>query len=438
MYFIIIGEFIRPNEHTLPAGLTSLSGSDAIGGCPQDCVNNVNKVCQCSDGTPFTSTLIDGVCPTSVNTTEPTWARDFFTISRSVETQVIIGFNWNTGFALRGVELKLFNCATLNTDIHTINVWGSIIYPTFDPTSLVGSYVANGDDLNCNSVTTIIIQANANANFRAYYIEFKFLQGDSNTGIYIAEAKFSDTTITIPNEATSSPPSPAVTSTPQQPSPSSTITSVPLPMMSSIDSTLFSSPVVTVTTAPIQNTSSSYRLSTMQLTATPTPTVTRVGFTDFSTDPPTDTVPPTTAPPPGPQLGAIVGPLVGVIVVLIIVIVIVLLWKQKRNAERNRPEGIIQMNDLTYRSSAIDSENIDLKTNQAYGNIEHGETAVTVANLVANPSYESMPPPIAQQSVEYDYIPDLLHGNTPASNSRDGTEDSNGRPTSVVYEEIPA
>ena len=410
----------------------SLSGSDANGGCPQDCVD-IN-VCRCSYGIPFTSTLIDGVCPTSVDTTEPTWARNFFTISRNGETQVIIGFNWNTGFMLRGVELKLFNCATLNTDIHTINVWESINYPTFNPTvaTQIGNYVTTGGDLNCNSVTTIVISAEATFNFRFYYIEFEFEQGDGNTDIFIAEARFSDTTITIPNEVTSSPSSPAVTSTPQQPSPSSIIISTFVPMMSSMDTTLFSSPVVTVMTAIIQKTSSSYQLSTMQLTATPTPTVTPIGFTD--------TVPPTTAPPPGPQLGAIVGPLVGVIVVLILILIIViaLLWKQKRNAERNRPEEIIQTNDLTNRSSAIDSENIDLKTNQAYGNIEHGETAVTVATLVANPSYESVPPPIAQQSVEYDYIPDLLHGNTPASNSGDRTEDSNGRHTSVVYEQIPA
>ena len=83
-------------------------------------------------------------------------------------------------------------------------------------------------------------------------------------------------------------------------------------------------------------------------------------------------------------------------------------------------EGNIQTNDLTNHSSAIESENIDLKTNQAYGNIKHGET---VANLVTNPSYESVPLPIAQQSVEYDYIPDLLHSNMLASNSGDGTED---------------
>ncbi len=153
-------------------------------------------------------------------------------------------------------------------------------------------------------------------------------------------------------------------------------------------------------------------------------TPTLIGFTD--------TVPPTTD-----QLGAIVGPLVGVIGILILIIVIVMVtwWRQKRNGQS---EVNIPTNDLTNRSSAINSENIYLKTNQAYGSIKHGETAVTVTNQVANPSYESVPPPISQQSVEYDCIPDLLHDNTPASNSGDGTEDSNGGPTSLVYEEIPA
>ena len=168
-------------------------------------------------------------------------------------------------------------------------------------------------------------------------------------------------------------------------------------------------------------------------------TPTLIGFTD--------TVPPTTDPPPGssdPQLGAIVGPLVGVIVVLILIILVIIVvivmvtwWSQKRNGQWNR-ERNIQTNNFTNRSFVIDSGNINLKTNQAYGNIEHGETAVTVANLVANPSYESVPPPIAQQSVEYDYIPDLLHGNMSGSNSGDGTEDSNGGLTSLVYEQIPA
>ncbi len=119
-------------------------------------------------------------------------------------------------------------------------------------------------------------------------------------------------------------------------------------------------------------------------------------------------------PPTTDQLGAIVGPLVGVIGILILVIVIVLVTCTWRRKKRNgQSEVNIPTNDLTNRSSAINSENIYLKTNQAYGNIKHGDTVVTVAN----PSYESVPPPIAQQSVEYDYIPDLLHGNTPASNS---------------------
>ena len=386
-FSIIAGEFIRPLQHTLPNGLTSLSGSDANGGCPQDCMDNVN-ICQCSGNVPTNSTLIDGVCPTSVDTTEPTWARDFFTINRNGETQVIIGFNWNTGFMLRGIELKLFNCASLlNTDIRTINVWGSTNFPTFNPTSLVGSYAAtNGDDLNCNSVTTIVIPTVSMLNFRTYYIEFEFEQRDSNAGIYIAEARFSDTTITIPNEVTSSPPSPAVTSTPQQPSPSSTITSVPVPMMSSTDTTLFSSPVATVMIAPIQ-TSSSNRLSStiMQLITTPTPTSTPIGLPP-STDPSTDTVPPTTSPLTNPpttdlppassdsQLGAIAGSLAGVIIVLIIVIVtgvIILVFclnKNRRKVDLQNLQGAIS--ETNGRNHQMNRQS--LANNEYYEEALHG------------------------------------------------------------------
>ncbi len=61
----------------------SLSGSDTNGGCPEECVANVNNVnvCQCSGNTPTNSTLIDGICPTSVDTIEPNWASNFFILS---------------------------------------------------------------------------------------------------------------------------------------------------------------------------------------------------------------------------------------------------------------------------------------------------------------------------------------------------------------------
>ncbi len=85
--------------------------------------------------------LMGSVLQVHVVTTEPDWASGFFAISRNGETQIRIGFNWENGFRLRGVELKLFHCAPLNTDIHTINVWGSVTYPTVQRTSRVGSYV---------------------------------------------------------------------------------------------------------------------------------------------------------------------------------------------------------------------------------------------------------------------------------------------------------
>ncbi len=73
----------------------SLSGSNAnAGGCPEECVaimNNVN-VCRCSGNTPTNSTLIDGICPTSVVTTEPDWASNFLLSVEWGDSSNNIGF----------------------------------------------------------------------------------------------------------------------------------------------------------------------------------------------------------------------------------------------------------------------------------------------------------------------------------------------------------
>ena len=152
------GAFLRPDRHTLPSGLQSLSGSDQNGGCASttemilDCM--MNDVCECSGNVQTTSALIDGVYPIGVIDTSGTnWASDFFTVNRNGDS-VSIGFQWDSGFELRGVELKLFNCLSEGIP-----------------------------------------------------------EGDSNTGIYIAEVRFSDTTITVPTEVSSTLPLPPASST---------------------------------------------------------------------------------------------------------------------------------------------------------------------------------------------------------------------------------
>ena len=170
-------------------------------------------VCLCSGGVQTNSALIDGVYPSGViDTTDSNWARDFFTISRNGDSIVRIGFQWSSGFELRGVELKLFNCVSEGIAIHTINVYASITFPGFSPLvvppGLVGTYLPTGNDLDCTGVTTIVIPTTPITiiSVPTYFLEFSFPQGDSNTGIFIAEARFSDTTTSVLTDATSSLP----------------------------------------------------------------------------------------------------------------------------------------------------------------------------------------------------------------------------------------
>ena len=224
------GSFLRPDRHTLPSGLQSLSGSDQNGGCANpadmtlDC--SMNGVCECPGNMQTTSALIDGVYPSGViDTTGTNWTSVFFTINRNGDN-VRIGFQWDSGFELRGVELKLFNCASQGTAIHTINVYASASFPSFTPLvsppgGLIGSYLTTGIDLDCNRVTTIVIPTTIAFSVRNYFLEFSFPEGDSNTGIYIAEVRFSDTTITVPTEVSSTPPLPPASSSVLQSSSSS-------------------------------------------------------------------------------------------------------------------------------------------------------------------------------------------------------------------------
>ena len=97
------GAFLRPDRHTLPSGLQSLSGSDQNGGC-RPVVGNLNcaasGICDCPANLQTTSALIDGVYPSGmIDTSGTNWASDFFTINRSGDN-VSIGFQWDSGFEL--------------------------------------------------------------------------------------------------------------------------------------------------------------------------------------------------------------------------------------------------------------------------------------------------------------------------------------------------
>ena len=170
----------------------------------------MSDTCGCSGNRETTSALIDGVYPSGViDTTGINWASNFFTINRNGDSIVRIGFNWDSGFELQGVELKLFNCAAEGTATHTINVYATVSYTSFiplvSPPGPVGTYLTTGNDLDCFGLTTIVIPTTP-ITVLNYFLEFSFPSGDSNTGIYIAEVRFSDTNITVPTEVSSTPP----------------------------------------------------------------------------------------------------------------------------------------------------------------------------------------------------------------------------------------
>ena len=227
------GAFLRPDRHTLPSGLQSLSGSDQNGGCAGttdmtlDC--GMYGVCNCPSNVQTTSALIDGAYPSGgIDTSGINWASDFFTINRSSDSVVSIGFQWDSAFELRGVELKLFNCVAEGAAIHTINVYASASFPRFSPLvsppgGLIGSYLTTGNDIDCIRVTTIVISTTISFSVPNYFLEFSFPEGDSNTGIYIAEVRFSDTTISVPTAVSSTPPLPLASSTVLQSSISSSV-----------------------------------------------------------------------------------------------------------------------------------------------------------------------------------------------------------------------
>ena len=214
-----IGGFVRPQSHTLPDGLQSLDGSDTNGGCSQGCL--MGNICgDCTGNLQLNSTLVDGVYPRgTIDTAQPDWAMDFFTVNRNGNDFIQIGFDFTDRFIPRGIEVKLFNCESLGTVVSNINVYISLLFPTFlGPSSFpdpIGSYQMVASDLDCDSLSTIIIPTNVNpsGSFKFYFIEFIFSDMDSNTAVYLAEFQFSDEHILTPIEDISSTPQLLPTST---------------------------------------------------------------------------------------------------------------------------------------------------------------------------------------------------------------------------------
>ena len=206
-----VGAFFTPIAFTLPAGLQSVNGSSITGGCqPESCVvipysgTTING-CDCPGTAAVNGSLIDGVIPSIDTTQRGKWANELFVVNRNGQDSFMIGFEFSNSL-LRHVEIAYLDCPVWGTSFSSVNIYSSNVYPGF--LSVASANIGNlslADDNNqdCTSLTTLSISLQPVAPTEFYYIEF-FFGGSPVRAInwvHLAEIKFSDVLST-----TSSPP----------------------------------------------------------------------------------------------------------------------------------------------------------------------------------------------------------------------------------------
>ena len=134
-----------------------MNGSDADGGCPQECVREASGIrrCDCmgtsSEGT-ITGVLIDGMIPTIDTSQRGNWTFQLFTVQTSMPSYTL-GFRFQSRVALQEVELYVLYCPAWQIGATTINVYDSTTYPIFTRTvPSVGSVTLTSNMQNCESL----------------------------------------------------------------------------------------------------------------------------------------------------------------------------------------------------------------------------------------------------------------------------------------------
>ena len=184
-----------------------MDGSSSTGGCqPESCVmmpisDTVINGCDCPGTGAVNGTLIDGVIPMSIDTTQQGWASELFTVNRNGQDSIMIGFWFLSEFHLRGIEIMLFYCPILGIGITGVKVFSSFSFPQFinSASSLLVTNNSPPSD-NCQSLSTISfpIQPSMEAS-EIYFFEFLFTGGSSVhqlNWLHLAEIRFSDATFT--------------------------------------------------------------------------------------------------------------------------------------------------------------------------------------------------------------------------------------------------
>ena len=186
-----------------------MNGSDADGGCPQECVGEASGIKRCgcmgtaSEGT-ITGVLIDGIIPTIDTSQRGNWASQLFTVQASM-INYTLGFGLQSRVALQEVELYVLYCPAWQIGATTINVYDSTTYPSFTRSApSVGSVTLTSNMQKCESLTRVSIPLQTTLRVSSYFIEFT--NPTQIHWLHIAEVRFSDQP--IPTVTTDGPTDP--------------------------------------------------------------------------------------------------------------------------------------------------------------------------------------------------------------------------------------
>ena len=155
--------------------------------------------CDCLGTAPVNGTLIDGVIPSTDTTQRGIWARELFVVNRNGQDSFTIGFEFNSSYLLRYVQVIYLDCLVWGIGSSAVNVYSSNIFPAFltAASTNIGMLSLAENILIKDVLPSELFHPTISMAF--YFIEFIF--GGSSTctinWLHLAEIRFSDVAPTV-------------------------------------------------------------------------------------------------------------------------------------------------------------------------------------------------------------------------------------------------
>ena len=91
----------------------------------------MSVACDCPGSTPVNGFLVDGVIPSSIDTTQQGWASELFVVNRNGQDSFMIGFEFSDTVPLAYVEIVQFDFPVWGIGTSAVNVYSSNLFPAF-------------------------------------------------------------------------------------------------------------------------------------------------------------------------------------------------------------------------------------------------------------------------------------------------------------------